>query len=360
LSSFEGETKPTVVATSILPLYLFAALALLYGLPLLTAGYALRPRQDTEVAILAYLLVFGLSFEILRKFRHRISRWVARSGSKKAPDVEGNSHDKRIVVRRSLISALLSSYTVLSLATIMVGSYVYMRITLAQAYPYPPSGVLPQLAAVVYLVTLMATSIIGIPKLLTVVFPRLRTIYASARYRLWAIGFSVAFAFVYLILVEQIIITGYNSLSYIPPPGNAYPFGHVFLSGPPAIVSLIYLPYILLQVNATWNFLILPWEMFFAILLGILVGTSVAATAYITQQRSTLACKTGVGLSGLGSLIGLTATCPTCLVPTLVSVLFGGIVSAEAVYSNLYGAVIPPVVSIIALLASLLWLSRYI
>jgi hypothetical protein len=71
------------------------------------------------------------------------------------------------------------------------------------------------------------------------------------------------------------------------------------------------------------------------------------------SERMGGACSASATLSGVGAFLGYTATCPSCLAPTLVSVLFGGLASAEAVYSNLWGAVVPPVVSVVALVFSL-------
>ena len=59
-----------------------------------------------------------------------------------------------------------------------------------------------------------------------------------------------------------------------------------------------------------------------------------------------------------GSILGLTATCPTCLVPSFVSVIFGGVAAAEIAYSNVYGAVLPPILSVGALVVSLAYLSK--
>jgi hypothetical protein len=79
----------------------------------------------------------------------------------------------------------------------------------------------------------------------------------------------------------------------------------------------------------------------------------------LSDKKSGFKCCTrGTAMSTGGSILGLTATCPTCLVPTFVSVIFGGITVGEAAYSNIYGAVLPPILSVATLLASLAYLSK--
>jgi hypothetical protein len=95
---------------------------------------------------------------------------------------------------------------------------------------------------------------------------------------------------------------------------------------------------------------VLPFEIVLAVVLSSLVAATVIITLYLIRDSSNHACFTGATVSGLGGFFGFTATCPTCLVPTLISVLFGGVSSTvPAIYSHHAGVILPPLVSVFAL-----------
>ena len=220
------------------------------------------------------------------------------------------------------------------------------------------------IAAVVYLVSLSAAGAAGVPFLLGRISPVIANAFSYNRnyYRI-ALVIGVLYFITYLILVNQIIITGYNTPpgNYVPPPSGSYPFGFVFASGPPpssAVESAFYVPQIVLQLNQYFNLLVLPFEIIFATILSTLVAATVVTTLFIIRRSANHSCLTGATVSGLGGFFGFTATCPTCLVPTLVSVFFGGVsATVPSIYSHLSGVIFPPLVSVAALLAGLLILN---
>jgi hypothetical protein len=105
---------------------------------------------------------------------------------------------------------------------------------------------------------------------------------------------------------------------------------------------------------------IIPFEMIFAPLLALLTASNITMTYYLIKNNGLRCCTKGTVMSTGGSILGLTATCPTCLIPSFVSVIFGGITAGEAVYSNVYGAVLPPILSVATLFLSLAYLSKSI
>jgi len=126
------------------------------------------------------------------------------------------------------------------------------------------------------------------------------------------------------------------------------------------VLNLVYLPIIIVQLSPTVNLILIPFEMVFVTILSLLVGTNIAMAHFLITE-SGLRCSTkGAALSTSGSILGLTATCPTCLVPAFVSVISGGLTSVTAIYSNVYGVIFPPVLSLAALLLSVIYLTRKI
>ena len=98
--------------------------------------------------------------------------------------------------------------------------------------------------------------------------------------------------------------------------------------------------------------------MLFTVVLSMLTSSAVILSYYLVRNSSLKCCAKGTMMSTGGSILGLTATCPTCLVPSFVSVVFGGVTAAEIAYSNVYGAVLPPILSVGALVVSLAYLSK--
>lgn len=145
--------------------------------------------------------------------------------------------------------------------------------------------------------------------------------------------------------------------------GGAYPNA---LAMTPAAVNqplldLVYLPTLLVQPSPQINLILIPFEMVFVTLLSLLVASNVTMAYYLISSKSALSCSTkGTVLSTSGSFLGLTATCPTCLAPTIVSVIFGSVSTAATIFSNFNGVVVPPVLSVGILLVSTAYLSRAI
>ncbi|MDA4130197.1 MAG: hypothetical protein OK457_05465 [Thaumarchaeota archaeon] len=251
------------------------------------------------------------------------------------------------------------AYASLFFATLAISSYWLMKYFVDIVYPSPTSYYTGALA-VLYIVSLSLAAATGIPFVLIRIFPTLRNALAFHRNSAkigWIIG--IAYFITYLILVNQIIITGFNTPpgNYVPSPSGSYPFAFVFTAGPPpdsAIASAFYIPQVLIQLNQFFNLIVLPFEIVLAAVMSALVAATVIVTLYIIGDSEKHSCLTGATVSGLGGFFGFTATCPTCLVPTLISVLFGGVSSTvPSIYSHLSGVVLPPLISVVTLLVGL-------
>lgn len=256
----------------------------------------------------------------------------------------------------------------MSLAIITFGAF---RILVNSYYPFPPPQTGNLLAGgskatdvlgASYILLLIVASVLGVSKMYYASFPVLAKILSERKYALMATIMSISFAAVYLLLVNQILVEGLNTpngIGEVPSPGNVYPFVHVFSVGiQQPFLNIVYIPYIIVQFSQSFNLLIVPFELIFTVVLSLLVASNVVMSHYLISN-SGLACSTkGAVLSTGGSILGLTATCPTCLVPTFISVIFGGVVAAEAAYSNIYGVVFPPALSVATLLLSMFYLSR--
>ena len=325
-------------------------IALLIGLPLLTAYYAVNPGFYVTT-IVPYLAISAL-----------ITMYIIRRSIKFGTNYGGPSIPLAQSDSRSFAARFnsLSSNIVIGLASLMVVVFGALRYLIYTSYPYTPPRSADYLGEA-YIILLAVVSVLGFSRIIYSSSPVLRNILAQKKYNFMAAAIAASFAFVYLLLVNEILIAGLNTIANSSPPGNVYPFAHVFTVGiQEPFLNLVYLPYGLVQISPQINFLIVPFELVFTALLSLLVASNVVMAHYLISN-SGLACSTkGAVLSTGGSIIGLTATCPTCLVPTFVSVLFGGVVAAEAVYSNIYGVIIPPVLSVGTLVISLVFLSRMI
>lgn len=333
--------------------YLFLMGALLFGLPLLTAYYNVNASFYFS-ALISYLIIAVSVAILLILLSLRKNSMGSLSSS--SPPYDGKSRKSEFVSRFNTIP----TYLILGLFTLTVILFGWMRYLVYSYYPYPP----PRFTDYVgggYIVLLTVVSVLGISRLVYLSFPILRKILQGKRYGLMSIVISVAFAFVYLVLVNQLLIEGYNVVGNVAPPSNVYPFTHVFIVGiQQPLLNLFYLPYVMIQISPQINILIVPFEMVFVVILSLLVASNVVMAHYLISN-SGLSCSTrGTVLSTGGSILGLTATCPTCLAPTFVSVIFGGVVAAEAAYSSIYGVVLPPVLSVATLVISIVYLSRMI
>ncbi|MGI0092153.1 MAG: hypothetical protein ACREBS_10625, partial [Nitrososphaerales archaeon] len=254
-------------------------------------------------------------------------------------------------------------YAALFFATLAVASYWLLRYFVDSSYP-SPSSEYASVAGLFYLVTVSLAALLGVPFLLMRLFPTLRRALASRKsFARIAIIIGAAYFVTYLILVNQIVITGFNTppSNYIPSPTGSYPFAFIFASGPSpssALESAFYVPQITVQLNPYINLLLMPFEMILAIALSSLLASSVIVTYFLIGSSSKHSCFTGATVSALGGFFGFTATCPMCLVPTLVSVFLGGVsATVPSFYSHIAGVVIPPLVSVSALLAGITYLN---
>jgi len=324
----------------------------MFGLPLLSSFYLV---QYSSYSLVKYLVPYVLTSLIIGFF--------ILSFRKKSWEIPNDARETIVSPNEKSRESLKLAYLSLSFATISVFSYWVMKYLVAVAYPSPNSEY-AGLTALVYLISLTLAVGSGIPFLLTRIFPVIKNAFAFDRnYSKIAVIIGIAYFVTYLILVNQIILVGFNTPpgNYVPSPSGSYPFGFVFTAGPPptsVVESAIYVPQILLQLNQFFSLIVLPFEVILATVLSSLVAATVVATLYIIRHSSTHSCLTGATVSGLGGFFGFTATCPTCLVPTLISVFFGGVSSTfPSIYSHLAGVVLPPIVSILALSSGLLILN---
>ncbi len=339
--------------------------ALLIGLPLLTAYEVVHP-DFYRVALVPYLVLSGtIALFIIRK---------AEFGERKILPSRGNgvSSDRG---SRNLILKLNSipPYFALGVLTLLVIVFGAFRIIVNSYYPYPPPQIgnlldgtptVVDILGASYILLLIVASLFCFSKLISASFPLLRKILSERKYALMGALMCIGFALVYLLLVNQILIEGLNTpngIGEVPSPNNVYPYIHVFSVGiQQPFLNLVYIPYATVQFSPSFNLLLVPFELVFTVLLSLLVASNVIMAHYLISN-SGLACSVrGTVLSTGGSILGLTATCPTCLVPTFISVIFGGVVAAEAIYSNIYGVVIPPIVSVATLILSIVYLSNTI
>ena len=329
--------------------YLFLMVTLLFGLPLLTAYTNVD--SSFYLFILIPYLAMTISVTLVLILLSRTD--AGQFASSGLPETKESFFMSRF--------NSISPYFVILVVSLALVSYSATRILVESAYPYPPSH-LASLFGGIYIIFLVVSSILVFSRAIYSSFPVLSRILAEKKYAVIAAVSAVAFAVVYLLLVEQLVILGYNEPFYgVGPPLGQYPFLYVFTVGPQQLfVNFIYLPYVLIQINPFVSIFIVPFEMMFATLLALLTSTNITMAYYLIGNSGFKCCTRGTVMSTGGSILGLTATCPTCLVPSFVSVIFGGIAAGEAVYSNVYGAVLPPIVSVVTLVASLAYLSRSI
>jgi|GEM_PF-1030527 hypothetical protein len=346
--------------------YLFLMITLLFGLPLLTAYYGVNP-SFFFAALIPYLAfsAIGTMF-IIRQSRRNNSFPREAEASERALkalylDSSRNNSKPNFIAN---LNSKITTFWILALATSTVIVYSLMRLLIWASSPYPAPSEINYLGWF-YIVLLAITSVLGFSRLLYTAFPVLRSVLRNRRYAFLAGLFSLSFAIVYSLVVNGILIVGVNTTATAPPPSNSYPYVYPPMTPatPDPIVNLVYLPTIVIQLSYQLNFIMIPFEVVFTALLSLLVGSNIAMAHYLISSNG-LKCSTkGAALSTSGSIIGLTATCPTCLVPAFVSALFGavGIGGAGAIqnmYSNIYGVALPPLLSVATLFLSLVYLSR--
>ncbi|MDG6909487.1 MAG: hypothetical protein JRN08_03875 [Nitrososphaerota archaeon] len=346
-----GALDFSVEPAGVLRSYAFFVVALMFGLPLLISYYAVSQGGASGLSSVAVYLAASLAVGLtllLRRGRPSNADPVSETGGA-SPPAPGRA-------KKGPVAALAS-------ATLAVVAFGSMKFLLAASYPYPSSPA--DLAGGVYVVSLGVAAVIGIPYLVVAAFPFLRAPLSERRLRLTAYLTGALYFVTYEILVNEIVITGYNTApgNFVQSPLGLYPWAYVFTSGPaPGSVAetAIYTPYVLVQLNQFVNFIFQPFELALAVAMSVLVASAVVATYNLVRrsQRMGGACSASATLSGVGAFLGYTATCPSCLAPTLVSVVFGGVATVQAVYSNLWGAVVPPIVSVAALAVSLYVVGR--
>jgi hypothetical protein len=345
--------------------YLFLMISLLIGLPLLTANEVVNP-SFYRLTLVPYLVFSAMIALLIIRKSQGIERKITPRGDYIAPSA---TKAKNIVLK----FGALSSYYTFGILTLLVIVFGAFRGIVYSSYPYPPNQIGNLLAGTPttedilgasYIVLLIVASLFGVSKLLYSSFPLLRRILFERRYAVMATAMAASFATVYLLLVNQILIEGLNTpngIGEVPSPNNLYPYVHVFSLGiQQPFLNMVYIPYAIVQFSPSVNLLLVPFELVFTIVLSLLVASNVVMAHYLISN-SGLACSVkGTVLSTGGSILGLTATCPTCLVPTVVSVIFGGVITAEAVYSNIFGVLLPPILSVAALVLSIVYLSKAI
>jgi hypothetical protein len=339
--------------------------SLLIGLPLLTAYQAVNP-SFYRIVLIPYLVLSAMTALFIIRNSQRGERNITPYRESGSPS---NFKFQTFIVRFNS----LSSYYILGIASLAVVIFGAFRAIVYSYYPYPPPQVgnmlagTPKLVDILgafYIALLVLASIFGVTRLMYSTFPLLQKILSQRRYALMSTIMAVSFASVYLLLVNQLLIEGLNTpngIGEVPSPNNVYPFVHIFSLGiQQPFLNVVYIPYAIVQFSPSINLLLVPFELVFTVVLSILVASNVVMAHYLISN-SGLACSIkGTVLSTGGSIMGLTATCPTCLVPTFVSVIFGGVLAAEAVYSNIYGVLIPPIFSVGTLILSVFYLSRVI
>jgi hypothetical protein len=324
---------------------------MMFGLPLIISFYAVGEgvgyAQAFVVSYVVAAIVIGLSLLIRRG--HRVELATPKSPVSSVPP--SSFYSKSI------------PFVALGAATVAVVAFGTMRYLIAVSYPYPSDSA--SLAGAVYIAALGVAASFGIPTIVVRSVPVLRDALSDRRLRFTAYILGVAYFFTYEVLVNEVVVTGYNTSpgNFVQAPLGAFPWAYVFTSGPAPgnfIETAIYSPYALIQFNQYVNLTVQPFEVLLAVAISVLVASTVVVTYHTVRQSERMggACSASATMSGVGAFLGYTATCPSCLAPTLISVVFGGVAAVQGVYSNLWGAVVPPLVSIGALVFSLFVLQR--
>ena len=331
--------------------YAFFVASLMFGLPLLISYYALSQGSPLVWPLISVYLTISLGIGLVLLVRRG-----SPSGGTERMMQENPTTPAAVASRRGPFIALI-------LATVAVSAFGVMKYFTAYSFPYPSESA--NLAGGIYVVALGSAVIVGFPYLATAAFPFLRLPLSERRLRISAYLLAAVYFLTYEILVNEVIITGYNTPpgNFVTSPSGIFPWAYVFTSGPSPgspVESIIYSPYVLVQLNQYVNFIFQPFELALAVAMSVLVAMAVVSTYFLERRSNRMggACSASATLSGVGAFLGYTATCPSCLAPTLVSVVFGGLATVQALYSNVWGAVVPPLVSVLALFFSLYFVGR--
>lgn len=352
-ASVSGQHSTMVLSVeprSVLRSYTFFVCSLMFGLPLLISYYVVSEGiGDSALIIGGYIgasLLVGV-FLLLKRGKGETALREPEPVRATGPDSPYRRY---------------GPYLSLAFGTVAVASFGLMRYFILKTYPYPSASA--SWAGGLYVGALAVALALGVPLVVAWGFRPVRAALADRTLKVAAALLSLAYFVTYEILVNEILITGYNTSpgNIVQSPAGTYPFVYAFTGGPAPgnfIENAIYTPYVLLQASPGLNFIFQPFELALAVTISVLVGCTIVATYHTVRQSEVMggACSASATLSGVGAFLGYTATCPSCLAPTLISVLFGGLSSVQLVYSNLWGAVIPPVVSVAALVFSLVMLA---
>lgn len=338
-----------VEPAGVLRSYRFFVASLMFGLPLLISDYAVSQGGALAWPPVALYLAASLAVGLLLLLRRGRPKGVRPELESTKPLASGGSSR--------------GPFAALALATVAVAAFGAMRYLMASSYPSPSAPA--DFAGGVYVVALGAAAAVGFPYVTVAAFPFLKQAFSDRRLRLSAFLLAALYFLTYEVLVNEIVVTGFNTPpgNFVQSPSGVYPWAYAFTTGPAPgnfIETAIYSPYVLVQLNQYVNFYFQPFELALAVAISVLVASAVVATYNLvrTSERMGGACSASATLSGVGAFLGYTATCPSCLAPTLVSVVFGGLATVQAAYSNLWGAVVPPLVSLLALLVSLYVVGR--
>jgi hypothetical protein len=331
--------------------YTFWIISLIFGLPLLSSFYLIQFNRSYSAD---FLIPYALIAVIVGLLILRYGKPGDHPVDPPQPQEVSSSKTTDIL----LLCAL-------SVASVAVVAFGVMKYFIDASYPTPSSNA--NVLGAIYFVAVFIAVLLGFPAFVTRIFPELRSAMSFKAGRLSygkiAILIGVVYFVTYMFLVNQILVTGFNSLpgNYISPVQGHYPSASVFTAGPPPAAfaeDLIYVPYILVQLSPSVNFIFQPFEVVFAAVLSTLVASTFVLTNYFIRKTAGHACVTSATASGLGGFLGLTATCPSCLAPTLVSAFFGGVTAIQSTYSSLGGVILPPVISIASLVIAIIYLNN--
>lgn len=158
-------------------------------------------------------------------------------------------------------------------------------------YPFPAPGVVNQLGPI-YIVLFIVTYLLVGSRIIYRIVPPLRVILPQKKYALMAVVSSTLFTFVYFLLVNQIVISGFNALGTVSPPSGSYPYTSTMVPGVVnTFIDLVYLPVVIFQPIAQINFILVPFEMIFAMILALLVSSNIVMVHYLISN-SGLRCST--------------------------------------------------------------------
>ncbi len=349
--------------------YAFWIVTLMFGLPLISSYYQVQMLPNSLfVLLIPYIALSAIAGLLFLR---------AATRSKESADTHSDNHLEGDTGSSRARQSDWPAYVALSSGTVGIAAFALMKYYIAASYPAP--SVNADIAGGIYFIGVSVAALAGFPFLLTKIFPALRNALSLRNsYTKIALAAGIAYFFTYLLLVNQIVITGYNTTpnNFVPSPSGAYPWAYIFTAGPSPnaqVESLLYVPDVLIQLNQYFNLTLQPFEVIFAIVLSDLVAASIVMTRYLIRGNSGHSCFVGATVSGVGGVLGFTATCPQCLAPTLISVILGGLasgglastspaasvsVATESFYSTLYGVILPPLVSIVALMIALAWLNQ--